>query len=87
MSTALQPSSRWRVIFTGARDVVTTGLALYGVWNQEHTGHVHPWLLLVYAVILSLIPASHAWALARATLPAGLTPSPDTEPAPQSPTA
>lgn len=42
-----------------------TGLALYGVWHQEQTGKVNPWLLLTYVVILGIIPASHAVALAR----------------------
>lgn len=64
MTTALQSTgSRWRAVFTGIRDVTMTGLALYGVWHQEHTGKVNPWLLLTYVVILGLIPASHAIAL------------------------
>jgi len=42
-----------------------TGLALWGVWHQEHTGRVNPWLLLTYVVILGIIPASHAVALLR----------------------
>lgn len=42
-----------------------TGLALWGIWHQEHTGHVQPWLLLTYVVVLGLIPASHALALLR----------------------
>lgn len=46
-----------------------TALALYGVWHQEHTGRVNPWLLLTYVVILGIIPASHAVALARAAVP------------------
>lgn len=40
-----------------------TGLALYGVWHQENTGRVNPWLLGTYVVILGLIPASHVLAL------------------------
>jgi len=57
--------SRWRVAFTAIRDVGMTGLALWGVWHQESTGRVNPWLLLTYVVILGLIPASHALALLR----------------------
>jgi hypothetical protein len=61
------PSShRWRVVFTAFRDVGMTTLALWGVWHQESTGKVNPWLLLTYVVILGLIPASHAVALLRA---------------------
>lgn len=56
---------RWRATFTALRDVGMTGLALWGVWHQEHTGRVNPWLLLTYVVILGLIPASHAVALLR----------------------
>lgn len=71
MSTEAQASSRaresrWRAAFTAARDVGMTGIALWGVWHQEHTGRVNPWLLLTYVVILGLIPASHALALLRA---------------------
>jgi hypothetical protein len=75
--SAARRVSRWRALFTAARDVGTTGLALWGVWHQEHTGQEHPWLLLIYVVVLGLIPASHALALLRAepSLPA----SPDME--------
>lgn len=55
---------RWRTAFVAVRDVAMTGLALYGVWHQEHTEHVKPWLLLTYVVILGLVPAQHALALA-----------------------
>ena len=85
-----QGGSLWRVVFAGIRDVGTTALALYGVWHQEHTGTEKPWLLLTYVVILGLIPASHAWALARAALPASaqgqtIASSPDTASSPVSP--
>ena len=63
MSTA--HGSRWRAAFTALRDVGTTGLALWGIWHQEHTGNVQPWLLLAYVVFLGIIPASHALALLR----------------------
>lgn len=54
-----------------------TALALYGVWHQESTGRVNPWLLLTYVVILGIIPASHAVALARSAAAGGLSsPSP-----------
>jgi hypothetical protein len=56
-----------------------TGLALWGVWHQEHTGKVNPWLLLTYVVILGLIPASHALALLRVP---STSASPDTASAP-----
>lgn len=81
MSTAqLQPqASRWRAAFTALRDVGMTGIALWGVWHQEHTGKVNPWLLLTYVVILGIIPASHAVALLRAPSSPG---SPDMERAP-----
>lgn len=71
MSTATrtQDGSRWRTAFTAVRDVSMTGLALYGVWHQEQTGRVNPWLLLTYVVILGLIPASHALALIWRTAP------------------
>jgi hypothetical protein len=59
-------SARFRAAFTVIRDTTMTGLALYGVWHQEQTGKVNPWLLLTYVVILGIIPASHAVALARA---------------------
>lgn len=82
MSTAQQhsdsPSPRWRTVYRGVTDVAMTVIALWGVWHQEHTGKVNPWLLLTYVVILGLIPASHAVALLR-------TPSsqaPDTAQAP-----
>lgn len=52
-----------------------TGLSLWGVWHQESTGKVQPWLLLTYVVILGIIPASHALALLRAPSGPG---SPDT---------
>lgn len=85
-STLAQQDGRWsrrfRAAFTVIRDVSMTTLALYGVWHQESTGRVNPWLLLTYVVILGLIPASHAIALARsATTSFGLsspaTPAPD----------
>lgn len=77
MSTAQQPTSTrvWAVAYRAIKDVGLTGLALWGIWHQEHTGHVQPWLLLTYVVVLGLIPASHALALLR--LPAGPE-SPDT---------
>jgi hypothetical protein len=78
---------RWRVAFTAIRDVGMTGLALWGVWHQEHTGHVNPWLLLTYVVILGLIPANHAVALAMLRAPALATEAtrsaPDTAGTPQ----
>lgn len=80
MSTAQQQhGSRWRAVFTALRDIGMTALALWGVWHQEHTGKVNPWLLLTYVVILGLIPASHAVALLRAPSSPG---SPDTASAP-----
>lgn len=74
-----QHGSRWRVAYLALRDVGTTALALWGVWHQEHTGKVNPWLLLTYVVILGLVPASHALALLRAPSWPG---SPDTAQAP-----
>jgi hypothetical protein len=65
-------TARFRALFTVARDVSMTTLALYGVWHQEHTGNVRPWLLLTYVVILGIIPASHAVALARSAASAAL---------------
>lgn len=62
-------AERWfRAAFTIIRDTTMTGLALYGVWHQESTGRVNPWLLLTYVVILGLIPATHAVALARSAV-------------------
>lgn len=89
MSTvSLTSSERWRAVFLAARDVTMTGLALYGVWHQEHTGRVNPWLLLTYVVILGLIPASHAIALLRSPQPsAPQSTSPGTAPTPPSPVA
>jgi hypothetical protein len=58
------------------RDVTMSGLALYGIWHQESSGRVNPWLLLTYVVILGLVPASHALALLR-SLPQQLPASPD----------
>lgn len=46
-----------------------SGLALYGIWHQESSGRVNPWLLLTYVVILGLVPASHALALLRSLPP------------------
>lgn len=69
---------RFRAAFTVLRDVTMTGLALYGVWHQESSGRVNPWLLLTYVVILGLIPASHALALLRSLpqqLPASAAPT------------
>lgn len=66
----------FRAAFTVLRDVTMTGLALYGVWHQENSGRVNPWLLLTYVVILGLVPASHALALLR-SLPQQLPASPD----------
>jgi hypothetical protein len=57
--------TRFKAAFTVLRDVAMTGLALYGVWHQESSGRVNPWLLLTYVVILGLVPASHALALLR----------------------
>ncbi len=74
---------RWRTAFTALRDIAMTALALWGVWHQEHTGHVLPWLLGTYVVILGLIPASHALALARMPSPpeaAAAASAPDTAP-------
>lgn len=65
MSAVLISPSRWRAAFYAVRDMGTTALALWGIWHQEHTGHVQPWLLLTYVVVLGLIPASHALALLR----------------------
>lgn len=80
---------RFRAAFTILRDTTMTGLALYGVWHQEQTGRVNPWLLLTYVVILGIIPASHAVALARAAAagqsspsPSGPTPEVSTGPSP-----
>jgi hypothetical protein len=67
------------------RDVATTGLALYGVWHQESSGRVNPWLLLMYAVMLSLIPASHAVALLRGSSEPSLPPQPAPVTAPMPP--
>lgn len=61
--------TRFRAAFTVLRDVTMTGLALYGVWHQESSGKVNPWLLLTYVVILGLVPASHALALLRSLPP------------------
>jgi hypothetical protein len=75
-------AARFRAAFTVLRDVSMTGLALYGVWHQESTGKVNPWLLLTYVVILGIIPASHAVALARtaaASLPSPPPSSPPTQ--------
>jgi len=79
-------ATRWHTLFAAVRDLGTTGLALWGVWHQEHTGVERPWLLLLYVVVLGIIPASHAWALVRSAVPGDRTePSPsDTAPAPPS---
>jgi hypothetical protein len=60
--------SRFRTAFRAVVDTAMTGIALWGVWHQEHTGTQKPWLLLTYVVILGLIPATHAVAIARAAL-------------------
>lgn len=81
----------FRAAFTVCRDVSMTALALYGVWHQESTGRVNPWLLLTYVVILGIIPASHAVALARSAAgqlpsspsPSAATPETATGPSPQ----
>lgn len=78
-------SARFRAAFTVLRDVSMTGLALYGVWHQESTGRVNPWLLLTYVVILGIIPASHAVALARQAATASLGPSSPPTPDPATP--
>lgn len=80
MSTQGVAASRWRTAFAAVRDVATTGLALYGVWHQEHTGTERPWLLLAYVVILGLIPASHAWALVRSAVPGQASDRPPSQP-------
>ena len=81
-----QSSGRWqarfRAGFTVLRDVSMTGLALYGVWHQESTGKVNPWLLLTYVVILGIIPASHAVALARSAAGSALSQQPSSPPTP-----
>lgn len=66
-----------------------TGLALYGVWHEEHTGVVAPWLLLTYVVILGLVPASHALALvlSPAREPSSAPVASDTQPSQRSPVA
>lgn len=60
--------SRFRTAMRAITDIAMTGIALWGVWHQEHTGNQKPWLLLTYVVILGLIPATHAVALARSAL-------------------
>ena len=77
---------RFRAGFTVTRDVSTTLLALYGVWHQESTGNVDPWLLLTYVVILGLIPASHAVALARSAAASALPSPPSQAPTQESAT-
>ena len=72
----------FRAAFTVVRDVATTGLALYGVWHQEQTGKVNPWLLLTYVVILGLVPASHALALLHSPSSPEATPVTATPPRP-----
>lgn len=79
MSAQSGSASRWRAAFAAVRDVGMTGIALWGVWHQEHTGHVNALLLLTYVVILGLIPAAHALALLRSpssppqeSIPAGV---------------
>lgn len=76
MSTQLPSgvSPRWRTAFAAIRDIGMTGLALYGVWHEEHTGKVNPWLLLTYVVILGLVPATRAIDLALS--PVRSSPSP-----------
>jgi hypothetical protein len=74
-----QRGSRFRAAFTVIRDVAMTGLALYGIWHQEISAKPQPWLLLAYVVMLGIIPASHAWALARAAVPM-LQPGPGSPP-------
>lgn len=70
------------------RDVTMSGLALYGVWHQESSGKVNPWLLLTYVVILGLVPASHALALLRSLpSPQEASPGTATAPPPSSPAA
>jgi hypothetical protein len=59
-------------------------LALWGIWHQEHTGHVQPWLLLTYVVVLGLIPASHALALLRTPPPSPAAEPPEQTSAPAS---
>lgn len=85
-STASAPIGRFRAAFTVLRDVSMTALALYGVWHQESTGKVNPWLLLTYVVILGIIPASHAVALARSAS-ASLGPSSPATPDPATPSS
>lgn len=87
-STSQAQGGRWagrfRAAFTVLRDVSMTGLALYGVWHQESTGRVNPWLLLTYVVILGIIPASHAVALARTAAASLPSPPPSSPPTPDS---
>lgn len=64
-----------------------TGLALYGIWHQEHTGKAEWKLLLTYVVILGIIPASHAVALARSAAAASLGPSSPATPDPVTPSS
>lgn len=80
-------AARFRAAFTVARDVGMTGLALYGIWHQESTGKVNPWLLLTYVVVLGIIPASHAVALARSASASVLPQQPSSQatPAPGTP--
>jgi hypothetical protein len=74
-------TTRFRAAFTVVRDVSMTALALYGVWHQESSGKVNPWLLLTYVVILGIIPASHAVALARSAA-GSLSSQPSSPPTP-----
>lgn len=86
LQQAAMRSPRWRVAYYACRDVGMTGLALWGVWHQESTGKVNPWLLLTYVVILGLIPASHAVALLRTPSSAQapeMTSAPGTAPLPR----
>jgi hypothetical protein len=87
-STQSAQAGRWahrfRAAFTVLRDVSMTGLALYGVWHQESTGKVNPWLLLTYVVILGIIPASHAVALARSAAGSLQPQQPSSPPTPDS---
>lgn len=56
-------AARFRSAFTAFRDTVLTLGAIGGMAHQEVTGHVKPWLLFAYVVILGIAPASHVVAL------------------------
>lgn len=54
---------RWRAVWIIIRDVILSGLAVWGIIHEERSGAVHWELLVVYTTLLGVPTALNVWAI------------------------